>query len=103
MKLSTELSAIHNIRLTDKHPNPKIPDLLVSDLSHKTNIAELTRDIDVVIHTAGEANNPTNNSDWLNDTTYGTYNLLRKKIKVETDIGLLIESLFLLPISIFLF
>ena len=31
---------------------------------------------------------------------WSTYNLLRKKINVETDIGLLIESLFILPIII---
>ncbi len=34
---------------------------------------------------------------------WSTYNLLRKKINVETDIGLLIESLFILPISIIFF
>ena len=34
---------------------------------------------------------------------WGTYNLLRKKINVETDIGLLIESLFILPLVIFFF
>ena len=35
---------------------------------------------------------------------WSIYNLLRKKIKVETDIGLLIESLFILPlIIVFLF
>ena len=76
MKLYTELSSLHNIRLTDKCSNPKVPDLMVSDLSHKTNLNELTQGIDVVIHT-GEATNPTNDSDWLNYTTYGTYNLLR--------------------------
>ena len=31
---------------------------------------------------------------------WSVYNLLRKKIKVDTDIGLLIESLFILPIII---
>ena len=31
---------------------------------------------------------------------WSVYNLLRKKINVETDIGLLIESLFILPIVI---
>ena len=31
---------------------------------------------------------------------WSIYNLLRKKINVDTDIGLLIESLFILPISI---
>ena len=31
---------------------------------------------------------------------WSTYNLLRKKINVETDIGLFIESLFILPIAI---
>jgi len=31
---------------------------------------------------------------------WSTYNLLRKKINVETDIGLLIESLIILPIAI---
>ena len=31
---------------------------------------------------------------------WSSYNLLRKKINVETDIGLLIESLFILPIII---
>ena len=34
---------------------------------------------------------------------WSIYNLLRKKINVETDIGLLIESLFLLPIAIIFF
>ena len=32
---------------------------------------------------------------------WSTYNLLRKKINVETDIGLFIESLFVLPLTIF--
>jgi len=35
--------------------------------------------------------------------TWSTYNLVRKKINVETDIGLFIESLFLLPIALVLF
>ena len=34
---------------------------------------------------------------------WATYNLLRKLINVETDIGLLIESLFILPIAIVVF
>lgn len=34
---------------------------------------------------------------------WATYNLLRKLIKVETDIGLFIESLFILPMAIFVF
>ncbi len=34
---------------------------------------------------------------------WSTYNLLRKKINVDTDIGLFIESLFILPIAIILF
>jgi len=34
---------------------------------------------------------------------WSSYNLLRKKINVETDIGLLIESLFILPLVILLF
>ena len=34
---------------------------------------------------------------------WATYNLLRKFIKVETDIGLFIESLFILPIAIVVF
>ena len=32
--------------------------------------------------------------------SWGFYNLVRKKINVDTDIGLLIESLFILPIAI---
>ena len=32
---------------------------------------------------------------------WSIYNLLKKKIKVETDIGLLIESLFILPLIMF--
>ncbi len=32
--------------------------------------------------------------------SWGFYNLLRKKINVDTDIGLLIESLFILPFTI---
>ncbi len=34
---------------------------------------------------------------------WSVYNLLRKKINVETDIGLLIESLFMLPIILVIF
>ena len=34
---------------------------------------------------------------------WATYNLLRKLINVETDIGLFIESLFILPIAIIIF
>ena len=34
---------------------------------------------------------------------WATYNLLRKLIKVETDIGLFIESLFILPVAIIVF
>ena len=34
---------------------------------------------------------------------WSLYNLLRKKINVETDIGLLIESLFILPIILIIF
>ena len=34
---------------------------------------------------------------------WSIYNLLRKKISVETDIGLLIESLFILPLAILFF
>ena len=34
---------------------------------------------------------------------WATYNLLRKLINVETDIGLLIESLFILPVAIVFF
>jgi len=35
--------------------------------------------------------------------SWGFYNLLRKKVNVETDVGLLIESLFLLPFALFAF
>ena len=35
--------------------------------------------------------------------SWGFYNLLRKKINVETDVGLLIESLFILPFALFAF
>ena len=35
--------------------------------------------------------------------SWGFYNLLRKKINVDTDIGLLIESLFILPFAIIAF
>ena len=35
--------------------------------------------------------------------SWGFYNLLRKKINVDTDIGLLIESLFILPFVIVIF
>ena len=33
--------------------------------------------------------------------SWGFYNLLRKKINVDTDVGLLIESLFILPFALF--
>jgi chloramphenicol-sensitive protein RarD len=35
--------------------------------------------------------------------SWGFYNLLRKKISVDTDIGLLIESLFMLPFALIAF
>jgi chloramphenicol-sensitive protein RarD len=35
--------------------------------------------------------------------SWGFYNLLRKKIKVDTDIGLLIESFFILPFALVAF
>ena len=35
--------------------------------------------------------------------SWGFYNLVRKKLNVDTDIGLLIESLFILPIAIIVF
>ena len=35
--------------------------------------------------------------------SWGFYNLVRKKINVDTDIGLLIESLFILPIAVIVF
>jgi len=35
--------------------------------------------------------------------SWSFYNLLRKKIKVDTDVGLLIESLFILPFALIVF
>jgi chloramphenicol-sensitive protein RarD len=35
--------------------------------------------------------------------SWGFYNLLRKKINVDTDIGLLIESLYILPFALIVF
>ena len=35
--------------------------------------------------------------------TWSTYNLLRKKINVQTDIGLFIETIFIVPIALVLF
>ena len=35
--------------------------------------------------------------------SWGFYNLIRKKINVDTDTGLLIESLFILPFALFAF
>ena len=35
--------------------------------------------------------------------SWSFYNLVRKKIKVDTDVGLLIESLFILPFALFAF
>ena len=35
--------------------------------------------------------------------SWGFYNLLRKKVDVDTDVGLLIESLFILPFALFSF
>ena len=35
--------------------------------------------------------------------TWSTYSLIRKKINVETDIGLLIESLFITPLALIIF
>ena len=35
--------------------------------------------------------------------SWGFYNLIRKKINVDTDVGLLVESLFILPFALFAF
>ena len=35
--------------------------------------------------------------------SWGFYNLLRKKVNVDTDVGLLIESLFIFPFALFAF
>ena len=35
--------------------------------------------------------------------SWGFYNLLRKKLNIDTDIGLLIESLFILPFALTMF
>ena len=35
--------------------------------------------------------------------SWGFYNLVRKKINVDTDVGLLIESLFILPFALIAF
>ena len=35
--------------------------------------------------------------------TWALYNLIRKKINVDTDVGLLVESLFILPFALFIF
>jgi chloramphenicol-sensitive protein RarD len=35
--------------------------------------------------------------------SWGFYNLIRKKLNVDTDVGLLIESLFILPFALFAF
>ena len=35
--------------------------------------------------------------------SWGFYNLLRKKVNVDTDVGLLVESLFILPFALFSF
>ena len=35
--------------------------------------------------------------------SWGFYNLIRKKINVDTDVGLLIESLFILPFAVYAF
>ena len=35
--------------------------------------------------------------------TWSTYSLLRKKVSVETDVGLLIESLFMTPLALIVF
>ena len=41
---------------------------------------------------------------WLNCCfSWSFYNLLRKKVKVDTDIGLLVESLFILPVILIAF
>ena len=47
-----------------------------------------------------------NSLPWVGFTVaflWSVYNLLRKKINVDTDIGLLIESLFIFPIAIIIF
>ena len=36
-------------------------------------------------------------------SAWGFYNLIRKKIAIDTDIGLLIESLFILPFALVAF
>ena len=47
-----------------------------------------------------------NSLPWVGFTVaflWSTYNLLRKKINVDTDVGLFIESLFILPLALVIF
>ena len=47
-----------------------------------------------------------NSTPWIGiivALSWGFYNLLRKKVNVDTDVGLLIESLFILPFALFSF
>ena len=94
-RLSRELGTSHEICLTDRQADPRMPDLVVSDLGHDSGAEHLVRGMDAIIHWGGT--DPTaNTSDRLDQAMYCTYNLLKSAFDEGVSRVVFLSSLDLL-------
>ncbi len=75
-RLAHDLATSHDICLTDRHAEPRMPDLVVSTLGHDSETDDLVRGMDAIVHWGG-TNPGVDASDRLDRAMYCTYNLLR--------------------------
>ncbi|MCH8310587.1 MAG: NAD(P)-dependent oxidoreductase [Chloroflexi bacterium] len=74
-RLASELSADHNVRLTDRKDVPGAQSFTLCDLDHGQATNDLVRGVDVIIH-SGEVDSALSVSGQLDDAMRCAYNLL---------------------------
>jgi len=52
-RLAHDLATSHDICLTDRHAEPRMPDLVVSTLSHDSGTDDLVLGMDTIVHWGG--------------------------------------------------
>ncbi len=75
-RLARDLAATHDVRLTDRQADTRMPELVVSALGHDSGTDELVRGMDAIVHWGG-TDRQASPSDRLDQATYCTYNLLK--------------------------